>query len=169
MEGSTDLIGVSNYIVDNFGNSACTDMSYKTYIGLITDSAFSNNISKFVLWPRKHFGDSFWNIFLIYFLSKVRQWIYQTCNEYGWYQTSASPDQPFGTKYPLVFFTTMCADAYGPEFTNEFIQQQIAGTNEFFGGLKPEVENVYMSHGQVDPWRAMGIQDENQATIIPCK
>uniref|UniRef100_A0A1L8EGF3 Putative serine protease n=1 Tax=Haematobia irritans TaxID=7368 RepID=A0A1L8EGF3_HAEIR len=140
MEGSTDLIGVANYILDNFGKSSCTDMSYRSYVGLIMDSAFSNNI--------------------------MRQWIYQTCNEYGWYQTSASTNQPFGSKYPLVFFTTMCADAYGPEYTNEFIQQQIDGTNEFFGGLTP-VENVYMSHGQVDPWRAMGIQDEGLATIIP--
>ncbi|XP_058979210.1 putative serine protease K12H4.7 isoform X1 [Musca domestica] len=141
MAGSTDLIGVSNYIVKNFGTKGCTDMSYKTYVGLIIDSAFSNNI--------------------------MRQWIYQTCNEFGWYQTSTSTNQPFGSKYPLVFFTTMCADAYGQEFTNEFIQQQLDNTNAMFGGLNPEVENVYMSHGQVDPWRAMGIQDENQATIIP--
>ncbi|XP_013105194.2 putative serine protease K12H4.7 [Stomoxys calcitrans] len=140
MEGPTDLIGLTNYIVDNFGDGPCTDMSYKTYVGLIMDSSFSNNI--------------------------MRQWIFQTCNEYGWYQTSASANQPFGTKFPLVFFTTMCADAYGSEYTNEFINQQIDHTNEFFGGLTP-VENVYMSHGQVDPWRGMGIQDENLATIIP--
>lgn len=99
----------------------------------------------------------------------MRQWIYQTCNEYGWYQTSTSRNQPFGTKYPLVFFTTLCGDAYGEEFTNEFIQQQTEATNLEFGGLEPQVENVYMTHGQLDPWRAAGIQDENQVTIIPCK
>lgn len=99
----------------------------------------------------------------------MRQWIYQTCNEYGWYQTSGSANQPFGTKFPVALYTTMCYDAYGDQFTNEFINQQIDQTNAVFGGLKPEVENVYITHGQLDPWRAMGIQSPEEATIIPCK
>ena len=99
----------------------------------------------------------------------MRPWIYQTCNEYGWFQTSTSRNQPFGTKYPLVFFTTLCKDAYGEQFTNEYIHKQTEGTNLEFGGLEPQVENVYMTHGQLDPWRAAGIQDETQATVIPCK
>ena len=102
-------------------------------------------------------------------LLAVRQWIYQTCNEYGWYQTSGSKAQPFGTKFPAALYTTMCYDAYGSQFTNEYINSQIDQTNHQFGGLKPEVENVYITHGQLDPWRAMGIQSESEATIIPCK
>jgi len=97
----------------------------------------------------------------------VRQWIFQTCNEYGWYQTSGSSAQPFGTKFPVTYYTTMCADLYGSEYSNEFISNQVSITNQFFGGLFPNVENVYLTHGQLDPWRAMGIQDETQATIIP--
>jgi len=61
----------------------------------------------------------------------------------------------------------MCADLYGSEYSNEFISNQVSITNQFFGGLFPNVENVYLTHGQLDPWRAMGIQDETQATIIP--
>lgn len=97
----------------------------------------------------------------------MRQWIYQTCNEYGWYQTSGSAAQPFGTKFPVTFYTTMCADLYGAQFTNSFIESRVAETNENFGGLTPNVQNVYLTHGHLDPWRAMGIQDEAQATIIP--
>lgn len=99
----------------------------------------------------------------------MRPWIYQTCNEVGWFQTSTSANQPFGSKYPLAFFTTLCGDAYGENFTNEYIEQRLAETNKIFGGLKPEVENVYMTHGQLDPWRAAGIEDQKQVTIIPCK
>lgn len=106
--------------------------------------------------------------FILTFFS-VRQWIYQTCNEYGWYQTSGSSAQPFGTKFPAAYYTTMCADLYGSEYSNSFIEGQIAATNEYFGGLSPNVENVYFSHGQLDPWRAMGIQNETEATIIPGK
>lgn len=77
--------------------------------------------------------------------------------------------QPFGTKFPAKLYTTLCRDAYGDKFTEEYIEQQVAKTNEFFGGLNPQVENVYMTHGQLDPWRAMGIQEEGKATIIPSK
>jgi len=97
----------------------------------------------------------------------VRQWTFQTCNEFGWYQTSGSSAQPFGTKFPLTYYTTMCVDLYGPQYGNEFINNQVDTTNQYFGGLTPGVENVYLSHGQLDPWRAMGIQDPDQATIIP--
>lgn len=99
----------------------------------------------------------------------MRPWIYQTCNEIGWYQTSTSRKQPFGTNYPLDFFTTLCADAYGKKFTPEYIQKRLDNTNKIFGGLRPEVENVYMTHGQLDPWRSVGLEDENQVTIIPSK
>ena len=30
-----------------------------------------------------------------------RQWIYQTCTEFGWYQTSDQPKHPYGSRFPL--------------------------------------------------------------------
>lgn len=30
-----------------------------------------------------------------------RQWLYQTCTEFGFYQTSDSNKQPFGSLFPL--------------------------------------------------------------------
>ena len=32
-----------------------------------------------------------------------RQWIYQTCTEFGWYQSSDQPGHPYGSKFPLEF------------------------------------------------------------------
>ena len=32
-----------------------------------------------------------------------RQWIYQTCTEFGWYQSSEQPGHPYGTKFPVEF------------------------------------------------------------------
>lgn len=102
-------------------------------------------------------------------LLPVRQWIYQTCNEFGWYQTSRSSQQPFGTKFPVDLYLQMCEDIYGERFSIEYIVQQVAATNQLFGGLEPNVENVYFTHGQLDPWRAMGIQNATEATIVPRK
>lgn len=45
--------------------------------------------------------------------SPMRQWIYQTCSEFGWYQTSTSANQPFGSNFPIQFYYRLCEEAYG--------------------------------------------------------
>ena len=40
------------------------------------------------------------------------------------------------------------------------MQQQIDFTNVMFGALNPSVTNVYSTQGQIDPWRAMGMQED---------
>lgn len=42
-----------------------------------------------------------------------RQWYYQTCTEYGWYQTTASDSQPFKRNLLVDFFYGWCRDLYG--------------------------------------------------------
>ncbi|KAM8704255.1 hypothetical protein ACLKA7_008799 [Drosophila subpalustris] len=143
MAESSDLIGLSKYLLSVFAKSGgkCYDLSYNAILATLLESRYTGNI--------------------------MRQWIYQTCNEYGWYQTSGSAAQPFGTKFPLALYTTMCADIYGSQYSNSFIDSKVQETNQYFGGLTPNVENVYLTHGHLDPWRAMGIQNESEATIIP--
>lgn len=40
-----------------------------------------------------------------------------------------------------------------------------------YGGMNPEVTNVYFTHGSIDPWRVMGIQtdlnERSPAVVIP--
>ncbi|XP_067631012.1 putative serine protease K12H4.7 [Eurosta solidaginis] len=141
MKGNDDVDGLATYLLSRFDGKTCNDLRYKAILKTLIDTSFSDNI--------------------------MRQWTYQTCNEFGWYQTSGSRNQPFGTKFPVTYYTQMCSDIYGDKFTATFINNQINATNELFGGLEPNVENVYFSHGQLDPWRALGIQDEPQATVIP--
>lgn len=42
-----------------------------------------------------------------------RQWYYQTCTEYGWYQTTATDLQPFRRNLLVDFFYGWCRDLYG--------------------------------------------------------
>jgi Serine carboxypeptidase S28 len=44
-----------------------------------------------------------------------RQWLYQTCNEFGYYQTSNSKKQIFGSYLPLSYNFQMCADIFDAE------------------------------------------------------
>ncbi|XP_037728852.1 putative serine protease K12H4.7 [Drosophila subpulchrella] len=141
MSGSDDLSGVAGFLLATYGNARCYDFRYDFITGLTLDTSFNGNI--------------------------MRQWTFQTCNEFGWYQTSGSSAQPFGTKFPLTYYTTMCVDLFGPQYGNEFTTNQVSTTNQYFDGLNPGVKNIYFTHGQLDPWRAMGIQDSDQATVIP--
>lgn len=45
---------------------------------------------------------------------QMRQWIYQTCTEFAWFQTSTSTNQIFGSPrlYPVEYFVGLCEDLY---------------------------------------------------------
>lgn len=101
----------------------------------------------------------------------MRQWLYQTCAEYGWYQISGSSNQIFGSSFPVDLFVILCGDLYDGFFDAIRIENNAARTNVIYGGWNPEVTNVFFTHGQLDPWRAMGIQvnlnDQSPAVVIP--
>lgn len=42
-----------------------------------------------------------------------RPWFYQTCSEFGWYQTTDSKNHPFGTLAPVEFNSELCKDVFG--------------------------------------------------------
>jgi len=87
-----------------------------------------------------------------------RQWTYQTCTEFGWYQSSGGPNHPFGSDIlPLRYFEYMCTDIFGPKFNLELLERGIADTNTYYGGLDIQVSNVAFVHGSIDPWHALGI------------
>lgn len=57
-----------------------------------------------------YYRDPSWSAGSTYFA--MRQWFYQTCNEFGWYQTAADGTTIFGSKMPLKLSTQMCTDLY---------------------------------------------------------
>jgi len=84
-----------------------------------------------------------------------RSWTWQTCNEFGYFQT-AGENSIFSQKYiTLEFFEKICADAYGVDA--EHIRNAITATNECYGGLTPKATNIVFTNGDVDPWHKLGI------------
>lgn len=49
--------------------------------------------------------------------SAMRQWFFQTCNEFGWFETSGSRFQPFGSRFPVDKFHRWCSEVYGDELS----------------------------------------------------
>ncbi|XP_034486003.1 putative serine protease K12H4.7 [Drosophila innubila] len=94
-------------------------------------------------------------------------WTYQTCSEFGWFQSSKSPNQPFGSSFPATLYTDTCHDVFGSDFTENDIQGYIKATNDEFGGIHQNIKNLYMTHGGLDPWSKVGAGKAQGATIIP--
>lgn len=101
----------------------------------------------------------------------MRPWLYQTCAEYGWYQTSGSENQIFGSGFPVDLYIRWCSDLYDKKFPESLLHVNVARTNTVYGHMKPEVTNVFFTQGQLDPWRPMGLQQDlnehSPAVVIP--
>lgn len=95
----------------------------------------------------------------------TREWFYQTCTEYGYYQTTNSKESIFGTLFPLEFFEKLCMDLYGDYYNSDYLKSRVKRTNLIYGGLKPDLTNVIFTNGDLDPWHALSVlNDLNEST-----
>ncbi|CAG2169501.1 unnamed protein product [Oppiella nova] len=90
-------------------------------------------------------------------LANTRNWIYQTCTEFGYYQTTGHKDSAFGANLPVEFFTNWCTDVYGPEIMAQTVRKAVDNTNAYYGGYKPVVTNVVFPNGSNDPWHQLSV------------
>ncbi|KAH8311478.1 hypothetical protein KR044_006548 [Drosophila immigrans] len=103
--------------------------------------------------------------------SGTRAWFYQTCNQFGWYTTTFSASSSsFGSQVPVQYFERLCRDAFGAGQTWSKLEASIAQLNAQFGGFafnqSERYREVIFTHGQLDPWRALGQQLGNQAIVL---
>jgi len=104
-----------------------------------------------------------------------RAWLWQTCNEFGYYQTAdgAWNEHNFftaGASNAAVAYG-FCKDVFGIDDT----KARIAATNEYYGGLTPKsrrggyVSNVFFSNGALDPWSLLGITERRPEFCESCR
>lgn len=53
------------------------------------------------------------NIRKLFYRISDRQWLYQTCTEFGFFQTSTQDHHLFGNTVSLEYFTDLCTDVFG--------------------------------------------------------
>ncbi|EGG23794.1 hypothetical protein DFA_05930 [Cavenderia fasciculata] len=142
-DSSNDAL--TNYIAiwNQYAQGETLDVSYDTMISELTNVTNDQNIVG------------------------GRQWFFQTCAQFGFYQTSDSPNQPFGNLFPLEFQIQQCSDVFGFDFL-----PNVNWTLLDFGGLNPVTSNVIYVNGDIDPWHSLGITasfpaaGENTETIL---
>ncbi|XP_059218025.1 putative serine protease K12H4.7 [Stomoxys calcitrans] len=142
MSFGDDVSALANFLFLAFGLSeGCIDATYKNVLTFHMDTSYANE------WARPFF--------------------YQACNELGWFHTSDSKNQPFSRNFPLELSMALCRDIFGSLYSQSNIHQLVEATNDVFGGLDPQVENIYMTHGSLDPWSILGHGELEGATILP--
>merc|ERR1711887_70967 len=125
-----------NDVMLSMGQDECLDHSYASYLSQLTNTTFGvSGVGR-------------------------RQWTWQTCAEFGWYQTTNQESGVYGHTLPLDFFEQWCQDAFGDQFTHEMMEKSVAASNIEYGGYEPSVNNVVFVHGSIDPWHAMGVLED---------
>ncbi|GMR50680.1 hypothetical protein PMAYCL1PPCAC_20875 [Pristionchus mayeri] len=95
-------------------------------------------------------------------------WTWQTCNEFGYYQTTDYGYGLFGNPVPLNFYITMCEKVFGIEM--EHVEKAVARSNYQYGGrARYSATNVMLPNGNLDPWHALGItaQGNLDKSVVP--
>ena len=70
-----------------------------------------------------------------------RQWTYQTCTEFGFFQTSDHKPRIFGDEFPLDFYTQQCEDIFGKKFDEAYVKKAVRRSIQT---LRAETANVYI-------------------------
>ncbi|CAD5235709.1 unnamed protein product [Bursaphelenchus xylophilus] len=89
--------------------------------------------------------------------SSMRSWIWQTCNEFGYFQSTAFEKNIFGVGTPADYYYNMCSDVYGKEFNVDYIKAAVQRTIDHYGRAEDyKGTNVVIPNGSIDPWHALG-------------
>ncbi|KAL4102137.1 hypothetical protein PRIC1_005885 [Phytophthora ramorum] len=92
--------------------------------------------------------------------SSARQWVYQTCNMFGYFQTTTSARSPFHALRAVTEAnagTEICKRVYEMN-----VAPDVAGANLDYGSLGIEVERVTFPSGTIDPWHALAVQNSTK-------
>ncbi|GMR33724.1 hypothetical protein PMAYCL1PPCAC_03919, partial [Pristionchus mayeri] len=95
-------------------------------------------------------------------------WTWQTCNEFGYYQTTDYADGIFGAHLPLNFFIGVCERMFG--IGMDEITDRVARTNYQYGGRdRLSATNLMLTNNDGDPWHLLGVleQGDLDKSVVP--
>ena len=142
---------VNDIILTTYGQK-CLDASYESQIKQMRQISWNASAAvggRQVMVNRVIHGAEFRaQRFCCYF----SQWTYQTCVEFGFYQTTDSDEQPFGRTIPIDFFVKKCKDIFGDQFNQDLLNESVYNTNVNYGGYNYAGSRVVFVNGEVDPW-----------------
>ncbi|XP_058817545.1 uncharacterized protein LOC131680850 [Topomyia yanbarensis] len=101
----------------------------------------------------------------------IRQRLYQKCTEFGWFFTTDSDFQPFGSRVMMELYSETCQRVFGDWQSFETMYYGINRANNRFGAASPAIGQAHFTNGGGDPWRRASITDDLSpyalADVIP--
>jgi len=91
-----------------------------------------------------------------------RAWYYQTCTEFGYYQTGEKGGI-FSPNITLDYFVGQCQEVFGIDMSQ--VQANVDWTNEFYGARNIAATRIMFTNGDIDPWHALGITTQPSADL----
>jgi hypothetical protein len=145
MGAGDDLQGV--VAVQSMEGGGCLDVDYNGYIAAMSDTSID--------------GD--W--------SDTRSWVWQTCNEFGFYQSTDSDtvtNSFTGSDISLDWYVQQCAQAYDSSLTNTTVYANIAKTNkQYLGQQGYNGTKVVFPNGTNDPWHVLSVLSATNSKTYP--
>lgn len=140
---TNDLIAFSEWFRIEHRPTGCFEMTFQEVVNFLSDTEWIS------------FG----------VISGRRQYNYLLCTELGWFTTTDSANQPFGTRIRINYFTEMCRQVFGDWITADVIRRNTERTNNSFGGNRPEITNAFFTNGGMDPHRLINVQESLGETV----
>lgn len=133
-----DRLAEVNRLILNAYDEKCLDYKYDKMIEKLRETSWKSEVAE-----------------------GARQWMYQTCKEFAFFQTS-SKSKIFEGKFEDKFIAQQCTDVFGPYFGKLSVITGVMMTNIQYGGLDYQGNNVVFVHGSIDPWHALGITETKE-------
>lgn len=96
----------------------------------------------------------------------ARQWYYQSCTEYGYWQ-NANPHAIYSTRSTLInldYHHKVCARLFG---LSQPAQTSNINNTWYFPLMDILVSNIYFTNGENDPWSTLSLTKKNGNAINP--
>ncbi|GMI03158.1 hypothetical protein TrVE_jg3684 [Triparma verrucosa] len=99
----------------------------------------------------------------------TRSWLFQTCNEFGFYQTCEEDSScPYAKGlHPLNQDLEMCSSVFGIDA--DTVSNNVDASNDFYGGWNVDSSRILFVNGDVDPWSTLAITSTNPEVPDPTK
>mmetsp|Transcript_3299 Transcript_3299/g.6088 ORF Transcript_3299/g.6088 Transcript_3299/m.6088 type:complete len:552 (-) Transcript_3299:124-1779(-) len=99
-------------------------------------------------------------------ISGYKSWMYQTCTEFGFYQTcEVESSCPYAKGMHIIDQDLeTCAQVYGID--GDMVRNNVQQTLEYFGGWDIDSSNILFVNGDVDPWSALALQDSTETLPV---
>uniref|UniRef100_A0AC34F090 Uncharacterized protein n=1 Tax=Panagrolaimus sp. ES5 TaxID=591445 RepID=A0AC34F090_9BILA len=140
------VVAVNNWLMQLYGEW-CLDVDYKGYIDYLKTGTAGSDA-----------GD-------------YRSWVWQTCNEFGFYQSTDSTlvtGNFTGADIPVDYYVQQCAAVYDASLNNATVYANVDKTNKYYlGQNKYNGTRVSLPNGTNDPWHVLGVLKATNSKNYP--